>query len=157
MFGTKSAMPADERFVIIFIPENRIHDAGLDACAAAGTALGLQEHAAALAKHERIFRAGAGAWGIYAGPADRQHETVLHTSGRLYTYAGFCKTDIIVNTRACEHAALTAYAFVRVQNIKSHKPLLTIIKPVNIYSGLQLPRFNKLKAYRFKYTNKCPG
>jgi hypothetical protein len=117
-------MPANERLIIIVIPENGVDNAGLDAGAAACAPLGLQQHASSFSENERVFRACAGARGVHTGPAGGQHETVLHASGGLNTYTGLCKTDILVNARACEHAALAANTLVRVQNLKSHLYLL---------------------------------
>jgi hypothetical protein len=125
-------MPADERLIIIFIPENRVENTGLDACAAAGASLGLQEHTTALTDHKSVLRACTGAGRVHACPAGGQHKTMLHAPGGFNSYAGLCKTDILVNARACEHAALAAYALVRVQNLKSH-----LISPVTILTLLK--------------------
>lgn len=125
MFGAKAAMPAYERLVIIFIPENGSEYASLDACAATCAPFLLEEHAAAFTQDKRVFRAGAGARRVFAGAADGQEKAMLHTPGRLYAYAAFCEARVPVNARAGEHAALAAHAFVGVYDLKSHKTILS--------------------------------
>lgn len=120
VLGAKTAMPANKRLIIIFIPENSVENAGLNASAAAGASFGLQKHATALAEHERVLRTCAGAWRVDAGAADSQHKTVLHASGRLHAYAELCQANIFVNACACKHAALAAHTLVSVDNLKPH-------------------------------------
>jgi len=122
-------MPADQRLIIVFIPENSFDNAGLDAGAAARASFGLQDYAPSLSGQKGIFRTGARAWRVHAGPAGGLHETMLHASGRFDANAGLCKTHILVNTRTCEHAALAAYTFIRVQNFESHtiSPVIILV------------------------------
>jgi hypothetical protein len=120
MLGAISAVPAYEGLVVVFVPEDRAEYAGLHAGAASGASLRFQKHAAAFAQRKRVFRTGTRAWRVFAGAADREQKTVLHTSGRLDPYAGFGKPGIFVYARAGKHAALTAYALVRVCYLKPH-------------------------------------
>lgn len=121
------AVDADHGLVDLVIPVDRPDETGLPAVSASDTALHVQGHAAARPQNEGIGGAHPGAGGILAGPADDDGESPFHAPDGPDADTGFRQAPFVLSSRACEHAALTAYAFFRFKDGEPHGILFTQI------------------------------
>lgn len=121
--GTRAAMAADDRFVGVVIPENRLHDARLFTAMAANAQLWFQEHTAALTFDQGAARTSLHARRVVASDADDRDEPAGHATAcpdldRTLRIGMI----LLVDDRANVHAREAANAFVHLtgRQIFSH-------------------------------------
>jgi len=106
-------MAANDRFMQIIVPEDRLHDAGLLTTMAANAQLRLQKHTAALTLDQGTARTGLHAGRVVAGNADNRDEAAGHAAPGPDLDRAFGIGMILpIDNRANIHACETANAFV---------------------------------------------
>lgn len=118
--GTNAAIDADERFVVLLVPEYGTKRTGVLTLLAGDTQLRVERYAAAISWGQCLSRTSSCTWRMLAGAADDDDEAFSHATSRANTDARFANTPFACSSSASEHAELTSNTAI---NINDRKPL----------------------------------
>jgi len=113
---TESAVDADQRLALGFIPEDGSDQTGFPAFTAPCAQVLIENHSPTRPGLESIGGADFSARGVRTGPADHHHKPSFHSPDRAHLYAGRLQPHHIDPSGAGEHAELTANAPFRIRN-----------------------------------------